>query len=167
MVTAVTGISASGGGGTGREGRRWFEFEGGSGELKRRNQARLRGGGGRSSVWRRKSRYRLESSEYDSVQILSMQIGTTLFVEDSAWKIDEHFIFQPKSSKIFYQKYLTNDHYWHHGAPSFVYTGDEGNIEWFVVDTGYMIDIAPKFQALLVFIKATSFSSPYMCYVME
>ncbi|KAK2991888.1 hypothetical protein RJ640_011577, partial [Escallonia rubra] len=64
-----------------------------------------------------------------------------------------HFIFQPKSSKIFFQKYLTNDYYWHHGAPTFVYTGDEGNIEWFVGNIGFMLDIAPKFQALLVFIE--------------
>ncbi|KAK2994317.1 hypothetical protein RJ640_009458 [Escallonia rubra] len=65
----------------------------------------------------------------------------------------DHFTFQPKSSKIFYQKYLTNDHYWHREAPIFVYTGNEGNIEWFAGNTGFMLDIAPKFQALLVFIE--------------
>nr|DAD45189.1 TPA_asm: hypothetical protein HUJ06_003419 [Nelumbo nucifera] len=65
----------------------------------------------------------------------------------------DHFTFQPQSSKIFYQKYLINDHYWEHGAPIFVYTGNEGNIEWFAENTGFMLDIAPKFRALLVFIE--------------
>ncbi|GMP63864.1 hypothetical protein CsSME_00025375 [Camellia sinensis var. sinensis] len=65
----------------------------------------------------------------------------------------DHFTFRPQSSKIFYQKYLINSHYWHHGGPIFVYTGNEGNIEWFAANTGFMLDIAPKFQALLVFIE--------------
>ncbi|OMO90921.1 Peptidase S28, partial [Corchorus olitorius] len=65
----------------------------------------------------------------------------------------DHFTFQPKSSKIFYQKYLINTHYWHKGGPIFVYTGNEGNIEWFAANTGFMLDIAPKFKALLVFIE--------------
>ena len=65
----------------------------------------------------------------------------------------DHFTFQPNSSKIFYQKYLINSHYWHKGAPIFVYTGNEGNIEWFAANTGFMLDIAPTFKALLVFIE--------------
>ncbi|KAK9274492.1 hypothetical protein L1049_021741 [Liquidambar formosana] len=65
----------------------------------------------------------------------------------------DHFTFQPKSYKIFYQKYLVNDRYWHHGAPIFVYTGNEGDIEWFAANTGFLLDIAPKFRALLVFIE--------------
>lgn len=65
----------------------------------------------------------------------------------------DHFNFLPKSSKIFYQKYLINNKYWHHGAPIFVYTGNEGNIEWFAANTGFLLDIAPEFHALLVFIE--------------
>uniref|UniRef100_A0A6N2M2P0 Serine carboxypeptidase S28 family protein n=1 Tax=Salix viminalis TaxID=40686 RepID=A0A6N2M2P0_SALVM len=65
----------------------------------------------------------------------------------------DHFTFQPKSSKIFYQKYLVNSHYWRRGAPIFVYTGNEGDIEWFASNTGFLLDIAPKFRALLVFIE--------------
>ncbi|XP_021899133.1 lysosomal Pro-X carboxypeptidase isoform X2 [Carica papaya] len=65
----------------------------------------------------------------------------------------DHFTFQPKSSKIFYQKYLINRHYWHQGAPLFVYTGNEGDIEWFAANTGFLLDIAPKFQALVVFVE--------------
>lgn len=65
----------------------------------------------------------------------------------------DHFTFRPQSSKIFYQKYLINNHYWQKGGPIFVYTGNEGNIEWFAENTGFMLDIAPKFKALLVFIE--------------
>ncbi|CAA3023100.1 lysosomal Pro-X carboxypeptidase [Olea europaea subsp. europaea] len=65
----------------------------------------------------------------------------------------DHFTFQPKSYKIFYQKYLINSQYWHKGAPIFVYTGNEGDIDWFAANTGFMLDIAPKFHALLVFIE--------------
>ncbi|KAK8610224.1 hypothetical protein V6N13_081387 [Hibiscus sabdariffa] len=65
----------------------------------------------------------------------------------------DHFNFQPKSSKLFYQKYLINSDYWQKGAPLFVYTGNEGDIEWFAANTGFLLDIAPKFKALLVFIE--------------
>ncbi|KAA8522894.1 hypothetical protein F0562_009317 [Nyssa sinensis] len=65
----------------------------------------------------------------------------------------DHFTFQPQSSKIFYQKYLINNQYWRKGGPIFVYTGNEGEIEWFAANTGFMLDIAPKFHALLVFIE--------------
>lgn len=69
----------------------------------------------------------------------------------------DHFNFQPKAYDVSYQKYLINSTYWDQGpihtAPIFVYTGNEGNIEWFAANTGFMMDIAPKFQALLVFIE--------------
>lgn len=68
-------------------------------------------------------------------------------------QILDHFTFRPESSKVFYQKYLINSKYWHKGAPIFVYTGNEGDIEWFANNTGFMLDIAPKFHALLVFIE--------------
>ncbi|GMY25233.1 lysosomal Pro-X carboxypeptidase [Fagus crenata] len=69
----------------------------------------------------------------------------------------DHFTFQPNSYKIFYQKYLINNHYWQHGAPIFVYTVNEGDIEWFVANTGFLLDIAPKFPALLVFIETLGY----------
>ncbi|XP_043699102.1 lysosomal Pro-X carboxypeptidase isoform X1 [Telopea speciosissima] len=65
----------------------------------------------------------------------------------------DHFTFKPQSYKIFNQKYLINKKYWDHGSPIFVYTGNEGDIEWFAANTGFMLDIAPKFRALLVFIE--------------
>ena len=37
------------------------------------------------------------------------------------------------------------------GGPIFFYTGNEGNIESFAENTGFMWDIAEEFQAMLVF----------------
>ncbi|KAK3134218.1 hypothetical protein QOZ80_6AG0546460 [Eleusine coracana subsp. coracana] len=70
----------------------------------------------------------------------------------------DHFTFTPNSSMIFYKKYLLNDTFWRRpggkqAGPLFVYTGNEGDIEWFATNTGFMFDIAPKFGALLVFIE--------------
>jgi len=73
----------------------------------------------------------------------------------------DHFTFTPNASMVFRQKYLLNDTFWRrpsaggsNGAgPLFVYTGNEGDIEWFATNTGFMFDIAPKFGALLVFIE--------------
>jgi lysosomal Pro-X carboxypeptidase len=37
------------------------------------------------------------------------------------------------------------------GSPLFFYTGNEGTIEDFAANTGIMYDIAPMFNALIVF----------------
>uniref|UniRef100_A0ACD5ZSF5 Uncharacterized protein n=1 Tax=Avena sativa TaxID=4498 RepID=A0ACD5ZSF5_AVESA len=73
----------------------------------------------------------------------------------------DHFTFTPNSSRVFAQKYLLNDTFWRKpnctgaasAGPLFVYTGNEGDIEWFATNTGFMFDIAPEFGALLVFIE--------------
>lgn len=71
-------------------------------------------------------------------------------------QILDHFNYNPQSYQKFQQRYLINDTFWG-GAkknyPIFVYTGNEGDIEWFAQNTGFMYDIAPKFKALLVFIE--------------
>ncbi|KAJ1260125.1 hypothetical protein BS78_10G208100 [Paspalum vaginatum] len=76
----------------------------------------------------------------------------------------DHFTFTPNASMLFSQKYLLNDTFWRRpgggkgaggadAGPLFVYTGNEGDIEWFATNTGFMFDIAPEFRALLVFIE--------------
>lgn len=72
----------------------------------------------------------------------------------------DHFTFRPEGSRIFYQKYLVDGRHWDRrsAGPIFVYTGNEGNIEWFAENTGFLLDIAPKFRALLVFIEVSSSS---------
>ncbi|KVH90618.1 Peptidase S28 [Cynara cardunculus var. scolymus] len=71
-------------------------------------------------------------------------------------QILDHFNYNPQSYQTFQQRYLINDTFWggpKTKAPIFVYTGNEGNIEWFAQNTGFMFDIAPEFKALLVFIE--------------
>ncbi|KAK9921383.1 hypothetical protein M0R45_029894 [Rubus argutus] len=53
-------------------------------------------------------------------------------------------------------RYLINDTYWggaKSNAPIFVYTGNEGNIEWFAQNTGFLYETAPHFKALIIFIE--------------
>lgn len=69
-------------------------------------------------------------------------------------QILDHFNYN--NPQTFQQRYLLNDKYWggsKNNAPIFVYTGNEGNIEWFTQNTGFMFEIAPHFNALLVFIE--------------
>ncbi|GLJ27365.1 hypothetical protein SUGI_0537040 [Cryptomeria japonica] len=66
----------------------------------------------------------------------------------------DHFSFKKHANSTFQQRYLINDKHWS-GAqakgPIFLYCGNEGYIEWFAVNSGFMWDIAPQFGALLVF----------------
>ncbi|XP_044507540.1 lysosomal Pro-X carboxypeptidase-like [Mangifera indica] len=71
-------------------------------------------------------------------------------------QILDHFNFNPQSYQTFQQKYLINDSFWGgatNNSPIFVYTGNEGDINWFAQNTGFMFDIAPHFKALLVFLE--------------
>jgi len=62
----------------------------------------------------------------------------------------DHFTFL-YPDRQFAQRYLINDDYYKPGAPVFFYTGNEGDITWFCNNTGFMWDIAPEFNAMLVF----------------
>jgi len=63
----------------------------------------------------------------------------------------DHFTFT--TDLKFRQKYLFNDTWWKKdkNGPIFFYTGNEGIIEAFAENSGFMWDIAPEFGALLVF----------------
>jgi len=63
----------------------------------------------------------------------------------------DHFSYGHES-KTFPQKYLINDEHWNRtGGPIFFYAGNEGAIELFADNSGFMFDIAPEFQAMLLF----------------
>ncbi|OAY42948.1 lysosomal Pro-X carboxypeptidase [Manihot esculenta] len=71
-------------------------------------------------------------------------------------QILDHFNFNPQSYQTFQQRYLINDTFWggpEKNSPIFLYTGNEGDIEWFAQNTGFMYDNAPLFKALIVFIE--------------
>ncbi|KAK4396561.1 Lysosomal Pro-X carboxypeptidase [Sesamum angolense] len=90
-------------------------------------------------------------------RILSSKTSHELYEEKFFTQILDHFNYNPQSYETFQQRYLINDTYWGGGAdknaPIFVYTGNEGDIEWFAQNTGFMFEIAPHFKALLLFIE--------------
>ncbi|CAH0562476.1 unnamed protein product [Brassicogethes aeneus] len=61
----------------------------------------------------------------------------------------DHFNFA--NNATFKLRYLVNDTYYVKDGPIFFYTGNEGQIETFAQNTGFINDIAPKFNALIVF----------------
>ncbi|XP_023215834.1 dipeptidyl peptidase 2-like [Centruroides sculpturatus] len=64
----------------------------------------------------------------------------------------DHFNFFSYGNETFKQRYLVNDSWWlPHKGPIFFYTGNEGNIEAFWENSGFIFDIAPKFKALVIF----------------
>ncbi|EPS74090.1 hypothetical protein M569_00662, partial [Genlisea aurea] len=82
--------------------------------------------------------------------------GPSLYTEKFCTQILDHFNYNPQSYRTFQQRYLVNDTHWGGaaaGSPIFVYTGNEGDIEWFAKNTGFMYEIAPIFKALIVFIE--------------
>nr|XP_023878125.1 lysosomal Pro-X carboxypeptidase-like isoform X1 [Quercus suber]POE78791.1 lysosomal pro-x carboxypeptidase [Quercus suber] len=90
------------------------------------------------------------------------QLSAALSTKNQLYKtkyftqILDHFNFNPKSYQTFQQRYLINDTFWggaHSNAPIFVYTGNEGDVEWFAQNTGFMFEKAPHFKDLLVFIE--------------
>ncbi|KAL2481700.1 alpha/beta-Hydrolases superfamily protein [Abeliophyllum distichum] len=87
---------------------------------------------------------------------LSLSSKTELYEEKFFTQILDHFNFHPQSYQTFQQRYLINDKYWggpNNNSPIFVYTGNEGEIEWFAQNTGFLFDTAPLFKALLIFIE--------------
>ncbi|XP_063238867.1 lysosomal Pro-X carboxypeptidase-like [Bacillus rossius redtenbacheri] len=62
----------------------------------------------------------------------------------------DHFSFS--SQETFPLRYAVNDSYWKgDGGPVFFYTGNEGTIELFIENTGFIWEAAPDFNALIVF----------------
>lgn len=83
-------------------------------------------------------------------------VQNTVYRTEFFTQILDHFNYDPQSYQTFQQRYLINDSYWGgatNKAPIFVYTGNEGDIEWFTQNTGFMFETAPSFKALLVFIE--------------
>ena len=48
-------------------------------------------------------------------------------------------------------KYLYNTSSWRPGGPIFFYCGNEGAIEMFALNTGFMWELAPEMGAMVVF----------------
>jgi len=60
--------------------------------------------------------------------------------------------FNSKDDRTFQQRYLVNDDHWDREfGPVFFYTGNEGDVESFWNNTGFMFEIAPLYRALIIF----------------
>nr|CAB3265132.1 lysosomal Pro-X carboxypeptidase [Phallusia mammillata] len=59
--------------------------------------------------------------------------------------------YNPTIDATFQQRYFVSDQYFVKDGPIFFYPGNEGAIELFINNTGFMWDIAPSFNALVVF----------------
>ncbi|KAJ6743221.1 LYSOSOMAL PRO-X CARBOXYPEPTIDASE-LIKE PROTEIN [Salix viminalis] len=87
---------------------------------------------------------------------ISLSTPTEPYREKFFTQVLDHYTFRPQSYKTFQQRYLISEKYWggaEKNAPIFLYTGNEGDIDWFAQNTGFIVDIAPHFKALLVFIE--------------
>nr|CDS33314.1 Lysosomal Pro X carboxypeptidase [Hymenolepis microstoma] len=60
------------------------------------------------------------------------------------------FVFHPLTYK---QRFVYDDQWYKPGGPVFFYCGNEGDIMSFWNNTGFMFDIAPMFNALIVFVE--------------
>ncbi|KAB0801242.1 hypothetical protein PPYR_05596 [Photinus pyralis] len=61
----------------------------------------------------------------------------------------DHFSFT--NNATFKLRYLINSSYWNNDGPIFFYTGNEGDINTFAQNSGFIWEIAPSFKALIVF----------------
>ncbi|XP_058081778.1 uncharacterized protein LOC131229781 isoform X1 [Magnolia sinica] len=64
----------------------------------------------------------------------------------------DHFSFS--NLPTFEQRFLINSVHWSgpdRTAPIFFYCGNEGDIEWFAENTGFVWEIAPRFGAMVIF----------------
>jgi lysosomal Pro-X carboxypeptidase len=124
-----------------------------------------------AAVHRQQHRHRVRSS-LDANNYVTATAAKPFTAHYFPQELD-HFTFTPNSSMTFNQKYLLNDTFLRRpggdggagtkqqqAGPLFVYTGNEGDIEWFATNTGFMFDVAPKFSALLVFIEVRA-CAPY------
>lgn len=94
-------------------------------------------------------RFPTESKLRNSQLFTPLRNGYTFHTLYYEQKID-HFGFAEQ--RTFQHRFLLADQFWNrNNGPIFFYTGNEGDIEWFCNNTGFMWDIAPEFNALLVF----------------
>ncbi|KAJ8976980.1 hypothetical protein NQ317_006172 [Molorchus minor] len=80
-----------------------------------------------------------------------------VFLTDAEYTFETRYIDVPLdhfsfiTNQTFALKYLVNDSFFVDNGPIFFYTGNEGDINMFAQNSGFIFDIAPDFKALIVF----------------
>ncbi|KAM4745970.1 dipeptidyl peptidase 2 [Anableps anableps] len=74
------------------------------------------------------------------------------FTEKFFTQTVDHFNFNSMGNGTFSQRYLITGQYWKKGyGPIFFYTGNEGNIWEFALNSGFITELAAQQQALVIF----------------
>lgn len=74
------------------------------------------------------------------------------FTEKYFTQILDHFNFNSQGNGTFNQRYLITDKYWKKGyGPIFFYTGNEGDIWEFALNSGFILELAGQQEALIIF----------------
>lgn len=71
----------------------------------------------------------------------------------------DHFNYKPESYTTFQQRYIMNSKFWsgaNTSSPIFVYTGDEASLTAIAAYCGFIVDLASRFDGLLLYIEVTS-----------
>ncbi|KOC67366.1 Lysosomal Pro-X carboxypeptidase [Habropoda laboriosa] len=107
------------------------------------------------ALWQPATQHIFSNKFYENYQ---SQLRTQNEIHSAKYKYEiktinmpvDHFSFSKLDT--FKLRYLINNTWQKEdNAPIFFYTGNEGNIETFAQNTGFMWEIAPEFKALLIF----------------
>ncbi|XP_062874125.1 dipeptidyl peptidase 2 [Trichomycterus rosablanca] len=73
------------------------------------------------------------------------------FTEKYFTQILDHFNYNSLGNGTYQQRYLITDKYWRKNGPIFFYTGNEGDVWDFALNSGFILELAAQQEALVIF----------------
>ena len=114
-----------------------------------------------SSFLARGRRRSLLRSRKSLVNNNGLELSNAAYETHYYTQILDHFTYRPEGYHTFQQRYLVNANHWggpQNHSPIFVYTGDESSIDDDFKATGFILENAPHFHALVVYIEVNFIS---------